>query len=329
MSKTKKSAIITGVLGQDGSYLSEYLIELGYEVYGVYRRSSTNQEYKNVQSIKDHHRFHLIAGDITDPIFMTKLIKDVQAEEFFSLAAQSHVAHSFDEPIHTFRTNAEATIIQLEAIRLYSPETRYYFAATSELMGGLNCPEEGYNESSAHNPRSPYALAKETSYRAVHLYKQAYGVFGCNGILFNHSSLRRGEDFATRKITKGVAKVKLGKEEHLYMGNLEAFRDEGCSKDYIKAMHLMLQQDSPEDYVVATGTGATIEAMFRYVCDLADLKFEDIYRQDERFMRPSDVPYLRGNPEKIKGLGWEPEYDWKKLLKEMYENDLEMLKKDD
>jgi len=317
-----KRAIVTGCRGQDGSFLAEYLISLDYDVYGVYRRVSAHQDMSNISSILNHPRLHLMEGDICDSVFMFDLIQSVKPDEFYNLAAQSHVHTSFKEPIQTFRVNAESVIIQLEAIRKWSPNTKYYQASTSEIMGGLDCPKTGYTEESPANPRSPYALSKTTAYNAVHLYKQSYGIFGCNGILFNHSSQRRPKDFATRKITHGIASVKLGLQDHLYMGNMEACRDEGHSADYVRAMHLMLQQDDPEDYIVATGTSTSIKDMFEYVCSLAGLKFEDVYRMDERFMRPSDVPYLLGDSSKIKKLGWEPIYNWKTLLKEMYEYDL-------
>jgi GDPmannose 4,6-dehydratase len=321
-----KHAIVTGVAGQDGSYLAEYLLSLNYIVYGVYRRISTPHELENLEAIRGHDNLHLIEGDITDASFMFNLVRDVDPDEFYNLAAMSHVGQSFSEPIATFRVNAEAVIIELEAIRRFADQCRFYQASTSELFGGLSCPVDGYTEASEMNPRSPYAVAKLAAYATVRLARQAKEpVYACNGILFNHSSPRRGHDFATRKITRGVAAIKKGLQDHLYMGNLEAFRDEGHAKDYVKAMHLMLQQDEPDDYVVATGSGATIREMLENVCLLAGLKLEDVYRQDERFMRPSDVPFLLGRPEKIVELGWEPVYCWRTLLLEMYENDLLLL----
>ena len=322
-----KRAIVTGVAGQDGSYLAEYLLELNYDVYGVYRRISTGQDLSNLKDILSSPRLHLIEGDITDASFMFNLVEDVKPDEFYNLAAMSHVGQSFKEPLQTFRVNAEAVIIQLEAIRKWSPKTRYYQASTSELFGGLECPPEGYSEDSKLNPRSPYAVAKLAAYSTVHLYKQAKTepLYACNGILFNHSSPRRGKDFATRKITHGVASIKLGLQDHLYMGNLDAYRDEGHSVDYVKAMHLILQQDVPEDYIVATNGGATIKDMLQHVCMKAGLKFADVYRRDERFMRPSDVPFLKGNYNKILTIGWEPEHTWQSLLEEMLDHDLGLL----
>jgi GDPmannose 4,6-dehydratase len=321
-----KRAVITGVAGQDGSYLSEYLISLGYQVYGIYRRISTGQELANLQDIKDHQHLHLIEGDITDSALIFRVMQDVKPDEFYNLAAMSHVGQSFKEPIQTFRVNAEAVLIQLEAIKAWSRNTKYYQASTSELFGGISCPKDGYTEDSKMHPRSPYAVAKLAAYASVVNYREMKDpLFACNGILFNHESPRRGEDFAPRKITKGVASIKLGLQDYLYMGNLEACRDIGHAADYVRAMHLMLQQDEPDDFCVATGTSISIKQMLEYVCGLAGLEFDDVYRMDERFMRPSDVPNLLGKPEKIVELGWEPTYDWRSLLEEMYVSDLSAL----
>ena len=326
-----KKAIITGVAGQDGSYLSELLISKGYRVYGISRRKSVNHRNPNIKKILDNERFTLIDGDLTDPTLMSRLIMDIKPHELYNLGAQSHVGYSFKNPVDAFRTNAESVIMHLSLIQQLSPYTRYYQASTSEILGGVNCPNEGYDENFLPHPRSPYAVAKTAAHFAVKNYREAYGLYCCSGILFNHSSVRRGLDFATRKITNGVAKVKLGYQNSLKMGNLSAFRDEGCSKDYVDAMWRMLNQDryhksTPNDYIVSTGSGATIEEMFKYVCDLADLNFNDVYELDERFIRPSDVPYLLGNSSKIRSeLNWEPIYTWKTLLKEMYESDYNQL----
>jgi GDPmannose 4,6-dehydratase len=319
-------AVITGVAGQDGSHLLELLVDQGYEVFGVSLRKSVNSGTENIEHMMSSPSFHYIEGDLRDPVFMSRLIHDVKPHEFYNLGAMSHVGHSFENPISTFRTNAEAVIMHLSYVNEMSNSTRYYQASTSEILGGLECPEDGYDENSIINPRSPYAVAKAAAHLTVRNYRDAYGLFACSGILFNHSSERRGESFATRKITKGVASVKLGLKPKLRMGNLSAFRDEGHSRDYVRAMHLMLKHRHPDDYVIATGSGATIEDMFRYVCKLASLEFGDVYELDERFIRPSDVPFLRGNSSKARAdLGWEPIYDWKMLLGEMYENDLRLL----
>ena len=320
------TAVITGVAGQDGSYLADFLLEKGYSVVGITLRHGTVGSYRNLEHLGSNENFRLIEGNVIDQTLISRVLHDYKPHEWYNLAAMSHVGQSFKEPLAAFDIDAKAVIGQLEAIRQVSPYTRFYQASTSELFGGLSCPPTGYTESSRFHPRSPYGVAKLAAFWAVVNYREAYNLFACNGILHNHSSPRRGFDFATRKITRGVAKVKLGMEETLKMGNLSAFRDEGHSKDYCKAMWMMLQADSAEDYLVATGTGATIEEMFRFVCDLANLPFEEVYEQDERFMRPSDVPFLLGNPEKIQEeLGWNPEFDWKALLTEMYNNDLSLL----
>ncbi len=317
-----KTAVITGILGQDGSYLAEFLLEEGYEVHGIYRRCSTGTNFDNIEAILNDPDLHLLEGDILEYAAMTELIADLKPDLFFNLAAQSHVGYSFRIPTETFRVNAEAVMAQLDIIRRVSPGTRYYQASTSEMFGGINCPKTGYSELDRLEPRSPYAVAKVAAHNIVKNYREAYNVYACAGILFNHSSPRRGGDFATRKITRGVANIVKGKADDLHMGNMEAFRDEGHAKDYVKAQYMMLMQDSPDDYVVSTHTGATIREMLEYVCSLAELNYDDVYRMNPKFMRPSDVPYLLGDSTKIRSIGWEPEYDWKLLLKEMYEEDL-------
>jgi GDPmannose 4,6-dehydratase len=319
-------AVITGAAGQDGSYLSDFLLEKGYSVIGIALRHGTSSSYSNIEHLSEHENFKLIEGNIMDQTLVSRILHDHRPHEWYNLAAMSHVGQSFREPLATFDIDAKAVIGQLEAIRQNSPYTRFYQASTSELFGGVSCPETGYTEDSKLHPRSPYGVAKLAAFWSVVNYREAYNLFACNGILHNHSSPRRGFDFATRKITRGIARVKLGLEETLKMGNLAAFRDEGHSKDYCRAMWMMLQADVPKDYLVATGAGATIQEMFEFVCDLAHLNWEDVYEQDQRFMRPSEVPFLLGNPSKIKKeLGWEPEFDWKTLLREMYEHDLRLL----
>lgn len=318
-----KKAIVTGVLGQDGSYLTEFLLSQGYEVWGVYKRVSSGNSFANINDAYQNASLHLVEGDICDPGFVNKIVDEVKPDYYFGLAAQSHVGHSFKIPVETMRVNADAVIVQLEAIRSFSPKTRFYNAATSELFGGMNCPESGFDESSVFNPRSPYAIAKLAAFYITKNYREAYGIHASSGILFNHSSPRRGMDFASRKITTGIAAILQGKESHIKMGNLEAFRDEGHAKDYVRAMHLIVEQDTPDDYVVATGAGASIREMLEHVCTLGGLKLEDVYMQDERFMRPSEVPRLLGNPSKIRQVtGWEPLYTWRSSLTEMFNLDL-------
>lgn len=320
-----KRAIITGVAGQDGSYLAEFLLSKNYDVYGVYKRVSRGNDFSNLKECMKDKRFKLIELDICDTSAISHLIAELKPDEFYNLAAQSHVGYSFETPLETFKIDAEAVVGQLEAIRRFSPQTKFYQASTSELFGGINCPVDGYTELSKFHPRSPYGVAKAAAYYSVVNYREAYKIFACNGILFNHSSPRRGLDFATRKITHGVAKIKMRQADNLLMGNLEAIRDEGHSKDYVEAMWLMLQQDKADDYIVSTGVGAKIKDMLQFVCELANLDIKNVYVEDERFMRPSEVHTLLGNNEKIRAIGWTPKYNWKNLLTEMYQNDLLLL----
>jgi GDPmannose 4,6-dehydratase len=323
MTVEPKIALVTGVLGQTGSYMAEFLLNKNYVVHGLHRRISSGENFSNVESFRNNSNFHLIEGDITDSVFITKLIADLKPHTLFGLAAQSNVGHSFRAPVNTFEVDATAVLLQLEAIRLHSPKTRMYNAATSELFGAQKCPVTGYDENTPFYPRSPYAVAKAAAFYATRNYREAYGIFACSGILHNHSSIRRGLDFATRKITRGVAAIKCGLAENLKMGDLSAFRDESSAKDMVEAIHLIMEQDTPDDFVVSSGSGATIKEMLEYVCGLAGVNFSDIYVQDPRFMRPSDVPYLLGNSSKVRATtGWAPKYDWKMLLKEMYEHDL-------
>ncbi|MFT7521473.1 MAG: GDPmannose 4,6-dehydratase, partial [Kiritimatiellia bacterium] len=319
-------AVITGVAGQDGSYLAELLLDKGYQVYGVTRRKSVNAGEENLHVVLHRDGFHAIYGDITDGTFITRLLHDIKPHEYYNLAALSHVGQSFKEPIATFTTNATAVILQLEAIRTFSPATRFYQASTSELFGLTPCPKTGFTEEDAFHPRSPYGVAKLAAYWAAVNAREAWGLHASNGILFNHSSPRRGLDFATRKITRGIAAIKLGHARTLKMGDLSSYRDEGLSGDYMEAAWRMLQQADPGDYVVGTGDGATIEQMFRHVCDLAGLKFSDVYELDERFLRPSEVPYLVANPTKASDvLGWRATHSWRDVLRSMYESDLSEL----
>ena len=316
-------AVITGAAGQDGSYLAELLLRRGYEVIGVARRGAASGQRSNLDHLAGEKGFSVIEGDVADPAFIGRLLADHAPREYYNLAAQSHVGHSFAEPITTFAVNANAVLLQLELIRQISPRTRFYQASTSEMFGGIDCPPGGYDERSPFRPRSPYAVSKVAAYHTVVNHREAYGLHASNGILFNHSSPRRDLDFATRKITRGVAAVKLGLADAVRMGDLSPSRDEGSSEDYMRAAWMMLQQDDPGDYVVATGVTASIEEMFRYVCSLADLDFDKTYRRDPRFLRPSDVPRLVGNAGKAREqLGWEPRCDWRTLLRTMYEHDL-------
>ena len=326
MSDKQRVAVVTGILGQTGSYMAELLLREGYLVYGFCRPRAGGLITENISLIKNHKDLKLLEADICDHINTASLISELKPDLFFNFAAQSNVGTSFKIPVETFRINAEATIAQLDAIKSFSSKTKYYFAATSEMFGGLDCPENGYSEKSLLSPRSPYAIAKVAAYHAVINYRVSYNLFACSGMLFNHESPRRGETFATRKITKGVAKIKLGLENRLSMGNMEAIRDFGHAKDYCNAIYLMMMQPYPDDYVIATGESISIKQALEYVCSLANLKYEDVYAMNQEFMRPSDVPFLKGDSSKARAvLGWKPEYDWKTLLKEMYESDFQAL----
>lgn len=319
-------AVVSGAEGQDGIMLSKHLLQKGVKVVGITRRKSNSaRPSPNLDGVVNNPNFKLVYGDITDYSFISNLIQWYRPDFYYNLGAMSHVGQSFSEPIATLRTNAEAVLLVLDIIKQHSPNTRFYQASTSECFGSTPCPERGFVESDPFHPRSPYGIAKLTAFYYVVNYREAYGLFACNGLLFNHSSKIRGLDFATRKITRGVAAIVKGEATSLRMGNMEAVRDEGHAEDYVRAMELMLHQDTPDDYVVATGETASIREMLDYVCSLAGLNYEDVYEMDERFMRPSDVPFLKGNPAKIKALGWEPKYNWKQLLKEMYEHDLKLI----
>lgn len=319
-------SIISGS-GQDSTYMAELLLSKNHQVYMFSKRNSAGPNDLNVKHLYTHPNFTFLDGDITDSTFTSRLIMDVKPHNFFSMAAQSNVGYSFKNELQTYQTNIESVAIQLSTIKQLSPYTRFLFNSTSEMFGGINCPKTGYTEDSAFNPRSPYAISKVTGFNIVKNYRDAYNIHASSSIAFNHSSVRRGLDFATRKITHGMASIKLGKTSKIKMGDLSAFRDEGFAGDYCEAMHLMITQNKPGDYVLATGTGATIKEMFEYVCSLADLKFKDVYELDERFIRPAEVQYLLGNPTKAYSvLGWKPKVTWKDLLKDMYNYDLGKIK---
>jgi len=327
-----KTAIVTGVSGQDGSYLAEHLIQRGYFVVGVDRRRVSDPRSParpTLNGLKKCQALKIVDGDITDPVFMTRLIADYTPEKFFNLAAMSHVGQSFKQPVATFNIDAVAVVNQLEAIRRFSPETHYYQASTSELFGGLTCPPEGYNEESPLHPRSPYGVAKLAAYWSVRNFREAYGLFATNGILFNHESARRGSDFVTRKITLGCAAIAAGKQDKIPLGNIDAYRDWGFAGDYVVAMDAMLDHSEPDDFVVATGVAITVRDFLIKALNAAGLdggKWEDYVEFDPRFMRPSEVPWLKGDPTKIKEvLGWSSTVDVDGLTKMMVDNDLEIL----
>ena len=319
-----KRALITGVTGQDGSYLAELLLEKGYEVHGVIRRSSTFNTSRIEHLYKDPHekdnRFHLHYGDITDGVGISNIVRDLEPDEIYNLAAQSHVKVSFEMPDFTAQVDAVGTIRLLEAIRAAKIKTKFYQASTSELYGSTPPPQ---SESSSFAPQSPYGAAKLYSYWVVRNYRDAYGLHATNGILFNHESPRRGETFVTRKITMAAARIKMGLQSKLYLGNLSAIRDWGYAPEYVESMWKMLQQEKSDDYVVATGVGATV----RDFCDASfsaiGLNYKDYLETEDRYTRPTEVDALIGDASKAeRALGWKAKTHWKELAEIMAESDL-------
>ena len=324
-----KRALITGVTGQDGSYLAELLLEKGYEVHGVIRRSSTFNTSRIEHLYKDPHeadnRFHLHYGDITDGVGISNLVRELEPHEIYNLAAQSHVKVSFEMPDFTAQVDAVGTIRLLEAIRAAKIETKFYQASTSELYGSTPPPQA---EKSPFAPQSPYAAAKLYSYWVVRNYRDAYGLHATNGILFNHESPRRGETFVTRKITMAAARIKLGLQEKLYLGNLNAIRDWGFAPEYVESMWLMLQQEKPDDYVVATGVGATVRDFCESSFSALGLDYREFVETEDRYTRPTEVDALIGDPTKAERiLGWKAKTHWKELAQLMVTSDLNKLSK--
>jgi GDPmannose 4,6-dehydratase len=322
-----KRALITGVTGQDGSYLAELLLNKGYEVHGIIRRSSTFNTSRIDHLYKDPHetdnRFHLHYGDITDGVGISNILREIEPHEIYNLAAQSHVKVSFEMPDFTAQVDAVGTIRLLEAIRASKIDTRFYQASTSELFGSTPPPQ---SETSPFAPQSPYAAAKLYSYWVVRNYREAYGLHATNGILFNHESPRRGETFVTRKITIAAAKIKLGLQEKLYLGNLGAIRDWGYAKEYVESMWLMLQQDSSDDYVVGTGIGATVRDFCEASFSALGLDYRDHIETEDRYLRPTEVDALIADPSKSTSrLNWSATTHWKELAELMVKEDLEKL----
>jgi GDPmannose 4,6-dehydratase len=321
---SKKVAFITGITGQDGSYLAELLLGKGYEVHGLIRRSSSFNTSRIDHIYQDPHepnpKLFLHYGDLIDGVGLTNLIRDIKPSEVYNLGAQSHVQVSFAMPQYTGQVDAVGAVGLLEAIRSSGIDTKYYQASTSELFGSTPPPQ---NEESRFRPRSPYASAKLMAYWSTVNYREAYGLHASNGILFNHESPRRGETFVTRKITRAVAQIANGSSQKLYLGNLEAVRDWGFAKEYVESMWLMLQQELPSDYVVATGIGATVKDFVVESFTQAGLNWEDHVIVDKKYMRPTEVDSLIGDPTKArKILGWEAKTTWRELAKLMVEHDL-------
>lgn len=325
MAEQRKRALITGITGQDGSYLAELLLEKGYEVYGIIRRSSTFNTSRINHIYQDPHekdmRLKLIFGDLTDASSINKIVRDVKPDEIYNLAAQSHVRVSFDVPEYTADATGTGVIRLLEAIRENDLNTKFYQASSSEMFGKVQAVPQ--KEDTPFYPRSPYAAAKLYGHWITKNYRESYGMFACSGILFNHESPRRGETFVTRKITKAVANIKAGLQDKLYLGNLDAKRDWGYAKEYVEAMWLMLQQDEPDDYVVATNETHTVQEFVEKAFEHVGLNWKDHVEFDERYMRPAEVDLLIGDATKAKEkLGWEPKVTFEELVKIMVDADV-------
>ena len=336
-----KHALITGITGQDGSYLAELLLEKGYEVYGIMRRKSV-VDYGNVEHIKD--KIHFIYADMTDPISLITAMKISQADEVYNLAAQSFVATSWEQPLATADIDALGVTNMLEAIRTVKPEARFYQASTSEMFGLVQAIPQ--TETTPFYPRSPYGVAKLYGHWITKNYRESYDLYACSGILFNHESERRGKEFVTRKITDAVARIKLGVQDHLEIGNMDSKRDWGHSKDYVKAMWLLLQQDHADDYVIATNETRTVREFVEVAFGHVGIEIEwegtgvdeigkdkatgkTIVKVNPQFFRPAEVDILLGNPAKAeKELGWKREISFSQLVERMVKNDLALVEKE-
>jgi len=324
-----KKAFITGITGQDGSYLAEFLIGKGYEVWGLLRRSSSFITQRIDHLYQDPHeqpKLRLVYGDLTDGSNLASIIAEIRPDEVYNLGAQSHVRVSFDNPIYTVNADALGTLRLLEALRSTHSDVRFYQASSSEMYGKV--VETPQTEETPFYPRSPYACAKVYSFWQTVNYREAYGMFACNGILFNHESPRRGETFVTRKITRAATRIKLGLQDKLYLGNLDAKRDWGFAGDYVEAMWLMLQQDKADDYVVATGETHSVREFLDEVFGYLDLDWGQHVEIDPRYFRPSEVDLLLGDAAKARrALGWQPRVGFRDLARMMVDADLKVAQK--
>jgi GDPmannose 4,6-dehydratase len=320
-------ALITGITGQDGSYLAEFLISKGYEVHGLIRKTSTFNTERIDHIYQDPHdpkaRLHLHYGNLSNGEQLTNLVYNVKPDEIYHMGAQSHVKVSFDMPEYTGNVTGLGTTRILEAVRRSGIKTRYYQASSSEMFGNSPPPQ---NERTAFEPRSPYAIAKLYAYWMAGNYREAYNLFVVNGILFNHESPRRGPTFLSRKVTRGVARIKAGLQPKVYLGNLDSRRDYGYTPEYVEVMWKMLQQESPDDFVVGTGIAPTIREFVAEAFSYADMDWEEFVEIDPRYFRPTEVDYLQADPAKAREiLGWEPKVTWKELARIMVDADLEMV----
>jgi GDPmannose 4,6-dehydratase len=325
--ESKKSALITGVNGMDGSHLADLLLSKGYVVYGMERRSSVKNR-TNTKHLEDNPDFHFVIGDMSDSESLRNILFECKPNEIYNLAAQSFVGSSWKIPLETSDTNGLGVLRLLNATKQYQDnigkEVRFYQASTSEMFGKM--VENPAKENTPFYPRSPYGIAKLYAYWMVKNYRESYGMFACNGILFNHESERRGIEFVTRKITDGVARIHLGLQDKILLGNLEVWRDWGYAPDYVEGMWLMLQQDIPDDYVLATNHAHSLEEFLDCAFKVVGLDWRDYIEQDERYMRPAEVPYLKGDASKAQEqLGWNPKTSFESMVKIMVENDILLL----
>jgi len=318
-----KKALIIGIAGQDGSYLSEYLLSLGYEVHGIVRRNSVAE---NQDDRISHLNVTCHYGDLLDVPSLTRIISSVKPDEIYNLGAQSHVRISFDVPSFTIQTNALGVLNLLEICRAILPDVKFYQASSSEMFGN-SIDEDGYQrKTTPMNPTSPYGCAKVMGYNLVRHYRAGYCMHSCNGILFNHESPRRGSNFVTNKIVKTAVEIKKGLKDTLALGNLDASRDWGHSKDYVRAMHMILNNDEPGDWVVATGESRTIRDMCKTTFDYLDMNYKDYVTVDKKFFRPQELNFLKGDSTEIREtLGWEPEYTFESMVEEMVDHWMEII----
>ena len=314
-----KKALITGINGQDGSYLAEFLLDKGYQVFGTLKRNSVAEnQTARLDSVYD--KIKLFYADLTDLSSLISVIQQTQPDEIYNLAAQSHVRISFDQPIYTAQVTGVGTLNMLEAVRLIKPDAKIYQASSSEMFGNSIDSDGFQRESTPMYPVSPYGCAKVYSYNICRNYRNSYNMFISNGILFNHESPRRGTNFVTNKVVKEAVKIKLGLSNKLALGNLNATRDWGHAKDYVQAMWMILQLESPDDYVCATGVSHTVKELCEYVFNKLELSYQDYVTMDEKFLRPEELNDLKGDPTKLKQhTGWEPTYTFETMLDEMIE----------
>lgn len=315
-----KKALITGITGMDGSHLADFLLEKGYKVFGMERRSSSKNR-TNTKTFQDNPNFQFINGDLSDQNSLLRVIRESEPDEIYNLGAQSFVGESWHTPENTGDTTGLGVLRMLEAVREYGEPVKFYQASTSEMFGKM----EGIaNEETRFHPRSPYGVAKLYGHWITKNYRESYGMFNVSGILFNHESERRGVEFVSRKITDGVARIKLGLQTHITLGNLDTYRDWGYSPDYVASMWMMLQQDKPEDFVISTGISRSLKEFLEVSFNQVGIsEWRKYVRQDERFMRPAEVNYLRGCSQKAeKKLGWKPTTTFKEMIKKMIENDI-------